>query len=52
VGQIKATGDVKKGRELVDTFVKGRGHALVQEKHIASRLLKYPKASFLYSVTY
>jgi len=52
VGQIKAKGDVKAGRELVDHYVKGKGHALVQEAHIARELLRYPKATFVYSVAY
>jgi hypothetical protein len=52
VARIKAKGDVKAGLELVSYFIKGKGHALVHEKHIAAELLKYPKASFLYSVVY
>jgi hypothetical protein len=52
VGRIKATGDVAAARQLIDYYVKGKGHPLVQEKHIAAELLKYPKATFIYSVVY
>jgi hypothetical protein len=51
-GRIKAKGDIKGGLELVKHFIKGKGYALVHEKHIAAELLRYPKASFLYSVVY
>jgi len=52
VGRIKATGDTKGANELIDYYIKGKGHALVHEKHIAKELLRFPKATFLYSVTY
>jgi hypothetical protein len=52
VGRIKATGDTKGASALIDYYIKGKGHALVQEKHIARELLKFPKATFLYSVIY
>jgi hypothetical protein len=52
VGRIKATGDVPGARQLVEHFIKGPGHALVHEDHIARELLKYPKATFRYSVLY
>lgn len=52
VGRIKATGDRAAAKKLIDHFIKGRGHRLVHEKHIAHRLLRYPKGTFLYSVKY
>jgi hypothetical protein len=52
VGRIKATGDAKGGRKLIDHYVKGRGRHLVRQKTIAKKLLRYPKATFLYSVVY
>jgi len=52
VGRIKATGDTKGANELIEHYVKGKGHALVQEKQIAKELLRFPKATFLYSVEY
>jgi hypothetical protein len=52
VGQIKAKGDAKAGQELVDRFVKGKGRDQVHQAHIAKELLRWPKATFVYSVTY
>jgi hypothetical protein len=52
VGQIKARGDVAAGRQLVDYYIKGKGYGLIQQKTIAQEILRYPKASFIYSVVY
>jgi len=52
VGRIKATGDRKGAETLINDFIKGRGHRLVHEGYIAKTLLRYPKATFLYSVIY
>lgn len=51
VGQIKAKGDVAAGQRLVDHYVKGKGRAQVHEAYIAKELLRWPKATFLYSIT-
>jgi hypothetical protein len=54
VGKIKATGDRAAAEQLIHHFIdpKGRGHRLVHEKHIANKLLRYPKGTFVYSVVY
>jgi len=52
VGQCKARGDVGEAHKLIDHFVKGQGRALVHQQYIARKLLRYPKATFLYSVVY
>ena len=52
VGQIKATGNHTAAQKLIDRYVKGKGRKLVQMKRIRKEVLKYPKATFLYSVAY
>ena len=52
VGQIKATGDEAGARKLIDHYVKGKGKKLVRMGRIAEQVLRYPKASFRYSVVY
>ncbi len=52
VGQIKARGDQAAGRQLVEYYTRGKGYQLVHQAHIARELLRWPKASFLYSITF
>lgn len=52
VGQLKARGDASGARTLIDHFVKGKGRRLVRQPEIARKLLRYSKATFLYSVVY
>jgi hypothetical protein len=52
VGQLKARGDAAGARALIDHFVKGKGSRLVRQPRIARTLLRYSKATFLYSVVY
>ena len=47
VGGIKATNDLAKAEELIRKYVDG---AIVPHAMIAERLLRFPKASFVYSV--
>ena len=50
VGQIKASGDKKTARKLVDEYVTGEGSNLMHQTQVAERILRFPKASFVYSV--
>jgi hypothetical protein len=52
VGRIKAEGDVDAARALIDRNVNDDGQKLVRAGLIAERVLRYPKASFVYSVRY
>jgi hypothetical protein len=52
VGQIKAAGDSQGASALIHHFIKGKGRGKVHQKHIARRLLRFPKGTFLYSVVY
>jgi hypothetical protein len=52
VGRIKATGDRTAGAALVADFVSGRYAGLVHQAEVAERVLRHPKASFVYSVRY
>ena len=52
VGQMKATGDKAGAKKLIDYYVKGKGKKLVRMERISKEVLKYPKASFRYSVVY
>ena len=52
VGQLKATGDRASAQKLIDTYVKGAGTKLVHAGSIRREVLKYAKATFLYSVVY
>jgi len=52
VGLIKATGNRTAARKLIDRYVKGKSSKLVRMKRIRKVVLKYPKATFLYSVAY
>ncbi len=52
VGQIKATGNRTAAQKLLDTYLKGKSKKLVRMKRIRKVVLRYPKATFLYSVVY
>jgi hypothetical protein len=52
VGRIKATGDRAGARRLIDHYVKGAGRKLVHARRIQRVVLRFPKASFYYSVRY
>jgi hypothetical protein len=49
VGGIKARGDVKGAQDLIKKYVDS--DAVVPHKTIAERLLRFPKASFVYAVS-
>lgn len=49
---IYANGDAAGAKELIDNYVTGEDSRLVHMKDIADRILKFPKASFYYSVQY
>ncbi len=51
VGCIKATGDTAAAGALIDHFVTGADSGLMRQKDVADRVLRFPKASFVYSVT-
>jgi hypothetical protein len=51
-GQIKAKGDKAAGQKLIDECVKGEGFKMIHSQEIADRILRFPKASFVYSITY
>jgi hypothetical protein len=52
VGRIKATGDRRAANALIHHFIKGKGRKKIHQKHIARRLLRFPKGTFLYSVVF
>ncbi|MBI4669419.1 MAG: hypothetical protein HY747_09610 [Elusimicrobia bacterium] len=52
VGRIKATGDVAGAKALVEPYVGGDKKHFVRMEEIEDRLLKFPKASMVYSVKY
>ncbi|MBN2497522.1 MAG: hypothetical protein JXR96_23215 [Deltaproteobacteria bacterium] len=52
VGRIKAAGDLNAARALIDDFTKGAGLSSIHQPEIAERLLRHPKASFVYSIQY
>lgn len=52
VVRIKATGDVKGAKALVDGFVSGAGAPLVRMAKVQERLRKYPKESYSYTALY
>ena len=52
VGRIKAGGDSEGARTLIDAYVKGEHAKRMHQKTVAERVLRHPKASFVYSVTY
>ncbi len=52
VGRVKAEGDAAAGQALVDDFVKGEGSRLVRMEEVQSRLRRFPKSSYSYTVRY
>jgi hypothetical protein len=52
IGRVKATGDKAAGKALADEYVTGPGTAWIHQAEIAERVLRHPKASFVYSVDY
>jgi hypothetical protein len=52
VGRIKAKGDKKSAEDMIDDLIKGKGYELVHSQEIKERILRHPKASFVYSVTF
>ncbi len=51
-GRIKAQGDKKAAEALLEDLIKGPGFEPVHQKEIKERILRQPKASFVYSVTF
>lgn len=51
VGRIKATGDVAAATALIERHVGEAGLRAIRADLIAERVLRHPKASFLYAVT-
>jgi hypothetical protein len=52
VGRILARGDAKDAEKWIVDEVSGDGSQLVGNPAISNRMLRYPKASFTYSVTF
>jgi len=52
VGRIKAKGDKPAAEAMIDDLIKGKGFQLVHDQEIKERILRQPKASFVYSVTF
>jgi hypothetical protein len=52
VGKIKATGDVDGAKKLIGELITGVGFKLVHSPEVTERILRNPKASFTYSVTF
>ncbi len=52
VGHIKATGDKKAADKLITSYTTGELSGLVHQKEITTRVLRYPKASFVYSIAF
>jgi hypothetical protein len=52
VGRIKAKGDKPAAEKLIDDLIKGKDYQLVHAQEIKERILRHPKASFVYSVTF
>lgn len=50
VVKIKATGDVNAAKQLVEPYVSGDKRGIVHHDEISERLLKFPRASMVYSV--
>ena len=51
-GRIKAKGDKPAAEAMIDDLIKGQGYQLVHDQEIKERILRHPKASFVYSVTF
>jgi hypothetical protein len=50
VGRALATGDPAQAQALLDPYLRGEHLGLVHQADVAARLLKFPKASFVYAV--
>ena len=50
VGQIMATGNQAAAKKLIDQYVLGEDSALIHQAQVATRILRFPKASFVYSI--
>lgn len=48
VGRIKATGDVQAAKDLIAKHTSPEGQAKIHAADIATRVLRYPKAAFVY----
>ncbi len=51
VGRIKATGDKAGAKALIDPFISGGDNGLLHQLEVADRILRQPKASFVYGVS-
>jgi hypothetical protein len=52
VGRIKAKGDKNAAEAMLGDLILGPGFKLVHDREIKERILRQPKASFVYSVTF
>ncbi|MCK5798099.1 MAG: hypothetical protein KAI47_12980, partial [Deltaproteobacteria bacterium] len=52
VGRIKATGDKKAGAALIQRYINDKALKRLRYSYLRCTLLKYPKASFDYSVRF
>ncbi len=52
VVKIKATGDVEAAKALIEPYVSGSKRNIVHHDEISERLLKFPRASMVYSIKY
>lgn len=52
VGRIKATGDVKAANDLITRHTSPEGQARMHADVITERVLRFPKASFVYGLRY
>jgi len=52
VGRIKAKGDKAGAQALIEPYVSGEHKGLVHMDEVAERILRYPKGSMVYSLTY
>ena len=50
VGQIKASGDARAARTLIDTYISDKALGKIHFARLKQLLLKYPKAAFDYSI--
>jgi hypothetical protein len=52
VGDLLARADPAAAKALIDPFIRGDQAALIHQAEVATRVLRQPKASFVYSVTF
>ncbi|MCX7959341.1 MAG: hypothetical protein N3B13_09870, partial [Deltaproteobacteria bacterium] len=48
--KIKATGDVESAKKLIEPYVSGEKRNIVHHNEITERLLRFPRASMVYSI--